>query len=142
MNSKRKIVHEYIGANIEKLLNDKPFKKYKFVMHVDNDLPNYVYMYLCEEHGFEFHCDEDHSIRTIFVSRESEISDRLDVRIGWSSYEVRHRLGVPTKSGKLWDRFDLANYSFHVSYGDDKRVEMITLMRNDVVPKYIVLHLQ
>ena len=135
MNRNRKMVHEYIGANIEKLLNDEPFKKYKFLMHVDNDLPNYVYMYVCEEHGFEFHCDEDKRIRTIFLSRDSELSDRLDVRIGWSSHEVRHRLGAPAKSGKLWDRFDLTKYALHVSYGPDKLVEMITLMRNDVIPK-------
>ncbi|WP_425106053.1 hypothetical protein [Ancylobacter sp.] len=135
MNSKSKMMQDYIGVNVEALLNDEPFRNYKFALSEVNDLPEYYCMYACEEYGFEFHCDEDKRITTIFVSRESDLSDRLDVRIGCSSHDVRHRLGVPTKSGKSWDRFDGAKYSFHVSYDQYDLVEMITLMRDDVVPR-------
>ncbi|WP_131833743.1 hypothetical protein [Ancylobacter aquaticus] len=135
MNSNIKMIYEYIGENIEILLNDEPFKNYKFTLNVENDIPNYLYMYVCEKHGFEFQCDEDKRITSIFVSRESDLSDRLDVRIDWDSHEVRHRLGVPTKSGKIWDRFDLTKYALHVSYGKSNLIEMITLMRNDVIPQ-------
>lgn len=134
MNNNRKMIQEYIGINIEVLLNDEPFKYYEFTLTVEKELPNYLYMYVCEEKGFEFHCDEEKRIITTFINRDSDLSDRLDVGIDWSSREVRHRLGVPTKSGKLWDRFDRANYALHVSYGQDDSVEMITLMHNDVVP--------
>lgn len=129
------MIHEYIGEKIETIFNDETFKEYNFNLSVEKDLPKHLYFYVCEEHGFEFQCEEDKRVITIFVSEKSNLSDRLEVGIGWKSHEVRHRLGVPTKSGKLWDRFDLKNYSLHVSYGQDNLVEMITLMSNDVVPK-------
>ena len=134
MNNNSRMIQEYIGQNIEILLNDEPFNNYEFTFSVAKDLPNHLYFYVCEKHGFEFQCGEDKIIITIFVSEQSDLSDRLDVRIGWDSHEVRHRLGVPTKSGKSWDRFDLSMYSLHVSYDQDDLVEMITFMRNDVVP--------
>lgn len=135
MNRKMKMIQDYIGVNVEQLLNDEPFRSYNFTISVERDLNEYSCAYICEEYGLEFHCDEDKRIRTIFLSRESDLSDRLDVRIGWSSHEVRHRLGVPTKSGKSWDRFDGTKYAFHVSYDQYDLVEMITLMRDDVVPR-------
>ena len=135
MNRNSKMLQEYIGDNAETLLNDEPFRNYKFTLDMEDDPPAYFYMYVCEKHGFEFHCDEKNRIKTIFVSKYSEISDRLDVCINWNSHEVRHRLGTPTKSGKLWDRFDLPNYALHISYDRDNLVDMITFMRNDVIPK-------
>lgn len=135
MSTNRNMLQEYIGAPIETILNDEPFKNYKFKKSVSRDLPKHLYFYVCEKHGFEFQCEEEKIITTIFVSKRSNLSDRLDVGIGWNSHEVQNRLGVPTKSGKSWDRFDLTNYSLHVSYGQDNLVEMITLMSNDVVPK-------
>lgn len=135
MNSSSRMIQEYIGKNAETLLNDETFKNYKFTLNVEKELPNYLYMYVCEKHGFEFQCYENKIITTIFVSRKSDLSDRLDIRINCNYHEVRYRLGTPFKSGKLWDRFELTNYALHVSYGQDNSVEMITLMRNDVIPK-------
>ena len=136
MLANTRMLHEYIGQISDILLRESPFLNYIFDKSTTHDLPRTTYNYECDLHGLYFICDDTHHIQTIFVTKNSELahSDRLEAHIGWSADDVIQKLGSPTKSGASWDRFHFDTHTLHAQYGQDGLVDMITLMRNDIVP--------
>jgi hypothetical protein len=138
----------YLGQNASCLLEAEPFKNWPVERSVDDDSdpPDVEYTFVgC---GLELNCDrEDERVRSIFLEAEAHAGTVLsEVPFHLRRHEVLARFGSPSKSGEgfsdpilgdfgPWDRFRSPEYAVHVQYkaGSDS-IEMITLMRNDVVP--------
>jgi phage tail tube protein FII len=95
--------------------------------------------------GVDVICDEDESVRTIFL--RAGVDELLsETSFSLTREEVLALFGSPSKSGAAtrhvvlgdsgaWDRFDLETATIHFQYRlDSGGIEMITLMRPDAVP--------
>ncbi|MEQ1737039.1 MAG: hypothetical protein ABL886_11630 [Rhodoglobus sp.] len=95
--------------------------------------------------GVEVICDEDESIRTIFLHAGADVS-LSELPFGCTREQVLERFGPPSKSGDgtqdpvlgasgAWDRFNVGPVTVHVQYRlKANGIQMITLMRSDRVP--------
>jgi hypothetical protein len=139
---------DYLGRKASCLLEAEPFKNWSVERSVDDDSDPPEVHYTFRNGGLELSCDrEDESVSSIFLEREEHAGTVLsDVPFNLGRDEVLARFGAPTKSGEQhshpilgdygpWDTFRLTEYTLHVQYTlDSDAIEMITLMRNDVVP--------
>lgn len=131
------------------MLTQVPFKNWKFEKSFENDLNKPRIDYTFPENGFDFICDANDKVRTIFLYSDGHRQFEgglIDLPFSLARQEVITRLGVPSKSGGLvndpilgefgpWDRFTKSGYSIHVEYkADAGSIGKITLMRADVVP--------
>jgi hypothetical protein len=136
----------YLGKPASTLLGAMPLSRWPFERSVDEDLPELLINYVCEQHGISLTCDEDEKIRTIFLTSDDFDQALFDIPFSSSRRKVLGLLGMSSKSGVAhthpilgeygaWDRFDGARHSIHVEYQSHvDRIRMITLMRADVVP--------
>jgi hypothetical protein len=136
---------EYLGVRASKLLTSQPFCRWSVKRSMESDLPEKEVYYEFEDHGVDVICDEDERVRTIFL--HAGVDESLS-SIPFTSHrkEVLELLGPPSKSGVAsrspvlgesgpWDRFSLGGMAIHVQYRvDSDEIELITLMRADVVP--------
>ena len=104
--------------------------------------------------GLSFSAEADGRVDTIFLHSDGHegyrgfdgsVPDALSFADDREA--VRRRLGEPSASGggriipflgkaPIWDRFDGAQYSLHVSYGDDGGpIELITVMLPEAIPR-------
>ena len=135
----------YLGAQSTVLLCSEPFVRSKARRSEDGIAPECEICYEFDALGVDVTCDSDGRIRAIFVHRWApDILSHVPFSLRRS--QVIDRLGTPSKSGAAshhailgpsgaWDRFDSATHSIHIEYAADAdEVELITLMRRDVVP--------
>lgn len=137
---------EYLGMPSSALMGAVPFRRWSFARSVDEDLPKRSINYTSEQHGISLTCDDDETIRSIFLTSDNFDQALLDIPFSSSRREVLNLLGVPSKSGDAhtsrflgeygaWDRFDSARHSIHVEFQPHAdSIKMVTLMRADVVP--------
>ena len=136
----------YLGKPASTLMEAGPFRRWSFERSVEEDLPELLIDYACEQHGISLTCDEDEKIQSIFLRADSFDQALLNIPFSSSRREVLDLLGVPSRRGEAytdsilceygaWDRFDGAFHSLHVQYEPHAyRIKMVTLMRADVVP--------
>ena len=139
----------WLGARAPVLLEGDPLRNWPVERTVEEDFDEELIEYVFTGRGLEMHCDEDESVNTVFLKSDDSArfdQDLFDLRFSANRAQVVERLGPPSKSGEkqvdpvfgesgAWDRFDRPDHSLHVQYRTDAdAVEMITLMRADVVP--------
>lgn len=141
----------FLGKPAAALLKASPFELWPSEKSVDEDLPERTINYVFSKQGLSITCDgeDDEKIQTIFLHPRELVDfdvELIDVPVSSTRREVLDRLGTPSKSGSprkseilgeygAWDRYDWPDYSLHVQYRTDAdQIEMITLMRHDVVP--------
>jgi hypothetical protein len=136
---------KYLGVHVSRLLASEPFSGWPLRRSLEDDLPEKEVWYEFEDHGVQVICDEDESIRTIFL--HAGVDESLsEISFALRRKEVLARFGAPSKSGAAtrhpvlsesgaWDRFILGTMTIHVQYRvDSDEIDMITLMRPDAVP--------
>lgn len=142
-------IAKYLGRKVSCLLEAEPFKNWPVERRVDDDCDPPVVGYTFRNCGLQLNCDrEDESVTCLFLEAEEYAGTLLsEVSFDLSRKEVLAQLGVPSESGSPhsdpilgdygpWDLFSGPEYTIHVEYRvDSDRIRMITLMRNDVVPK-------
>jgi hypothetical protein len=143
MSDKRLI--DYLGADVNELLRSPPFSGWGVTRSIEQDLPKKEVWYEFEGHGVEVICDEADRVETVFLHR-GDGEALSEVPYSLSRRQVLDHFGPPSKSGAAdripvlgdrgaWDRFTLPEGSIHVQYRLDRdEIEMITLMRPDVLP--------
>ncbi len=135
----------YLGAPVSTLLASEPFSKWLVRRSIESDLPRKEVWYEFDGRGVEVICDEDETIRTIFLHTGVDQS-LSDIPLTLTRQEVLERFGCPSASGPpmrhpvlgesgAWDRFSSAASTIHIQYrvGVDA-IDMITLLRPDAVP--------
>jgi hypothetical protein len=143
------MLEKYLGNLAATVLAEEPFRNWKFEKSLEADLKNPRIDYTFPENGFDFICDANDKVRTIFLYSDGHrrfVSGLVDLPFSSNRQDVISRMGKPSKSGGLindpilgefgpWDRFARSGYSIHVEYkADADSIEKITLMRADVVP--------
>lgn len=149
MNLTIETLANYLGKKASTLLGDPPFKNWTFKKSFENDLEKPLIDYVFAQDGFDFVCDDEDKVQTIFLFCDEtrrfkeEVQDLPFIS---SRQAVIDRLGPPSKSGEkvssrilgeygAWDRFARPEYTIHVEYRLNADViNKITLMRADVVP--------
>jgi len=141
---------KYVGSYVSELLQGEPFKHWPVERSVDDDLDEILINYIFDGHGLSVICDNDERIRTVFLHADDYGSFRepaFEIPFSTSREGVLKHFGTPSKSGGKftdpvlgeyggWDRFSLPYVTIHVEYKPDAdEIKLITLMRNDVVPK-------
>jgi hypothetical protein len=139
----------YLGREASTLLGDPPFKNWTFEKSFENDLEKPLIDYVFAQDGFDFVCDDEDKVQSIFLyCDESRRFDEgvQDLPFTSSRQVVIACLGPPSKSGGkvtsrilgecgAWDRFARPEYAIHVEYRlNADIINKITLMRADVVP--------
>jgi len=129
------------------MLTAYPFKNWNFKKSYDDDLEliNYIFTH----NGIDIVCDRDNKISTIFLYADETrcfVEELQDIPLSATRQEVIDHFGVPSRSGtgisdpKLgehgaWDRFSRPSYYIHFEYrANADRINLVTLMRADVVP--------
>jgi len=138
---------EYLGKNVDCLLQSAPFKQWPVKRAVDSDADPPVIGYVFEGCGLQLNCDMDGRVRSIFLEAEEHDGYIMsEVQLDSSRERVIELFGTPSKSGGStshpvlgdlgpWDRFRRPGYTVHVEYRiGSEGIEKITLMRNDVAP--------
>jgi hypothetical protein len=133
-----------LGRPAREVLEAEPFSRWRATRSIDPEFGDEI-RYKLEGHGVELICDASDRIRTVFLRRrDGEALAGLPYSLTRS--EVLSRFGTPAKSGSAtriaglgdigpWDRFPIPQGALHVQYRLDRdEIEMITLMRADVVP--------
>jgi hypothetical protein len=138
---------EYMGRHVASMFEVAPFKNWPFERSVEADLEELRIDYIFTGRALVIECDRNEAVCVIFMRREEYdgfILSEIPFTLGRK--EVLDRLGVPSKSGEkisdpilgecgAWDRFVRSNFTIHVEYSADvDAINMITLMRSDVVP--------
>jgi hypothetical protein len=138
---------EYLGRPVASLLEDAPFRNWPFERSVEAGLEELRIYYVFTGRGLEVICDHDETVAVIFIHREEcdgFILSEIPFTLGRK--EVLDHLGMPSKSGeKIFDPilgeygprdlFVHPRFAVHVEYqADTDAINMITLMRSDVVP--------
>jgi|SRR5688572_6576797 len=149
MSLTTKTLANYLGSPASVILAEPPFKNWIFEKSYENDLEELRINYIFPENGVDLVCDAEERVTTIFLysdqTRRFE-EDLLDLPFLFTRRQVIECLGPPSKSGGRtndpvlgeygpWDRFAMPDYSIHVQFRvDADRINLITLMRADVVP--------
>jgi hypothetical protein len=136
---------KYLGVHVSTLLASEPFSGWPVKRSLEGDLPKKEVWYEFDEDGVEVICDEDESIRTIFL--HARVDESLsEISFSLSRTEVLDRFGPASKSGAAtrhpvlgesgaWDRFNLGTMTIHFQYRVDfDEIELVTLMRPDAAP--------
>lgn len=149
MNLTTETFSRYLGRPAEDLLSDAHFKDWKFERSIVKDVKRPRIDYLFPSNGFDFICDLDGKVRTIFLHAHGnrQFADQLvDLPFSATRTEVLSQFGAPSKSGGVikdpilgefgpWDRFTVTGHSIHVEYSPNcENIRKITFMRADVVP--------
>jgi len=143
-----KKMSEYLGRPAARLLRAAPFREWPVERSVDDDTAPTRVSYSFPGCGLQLICDPDgERIRTVFLRAADHGGAMLsEIPFRSTREQVLAYFGTPSKSGEpssspilgdsgAWDRFRRAEHTVHVQFRcDSDRVEMITLMRNDVVP--------
>ncbi|MEM7248717.1 MAG: hypothetical protein AAF533_25530 [Acidobacteriota bacterium] len=136
---------EYLGRPAAALLEAEPFCAWGVRRTVDGGQPSTEVRYELEGDHVELLCDQDESVRSIFL-RPGVDESLSEISFSSRREAVRERFGVPETSGEphhdpilgdygAWDRFDMGLAAIHFQYRPDSDgIAMITLMRPDVVP--------
>lgn len=135
----------YLGKSATDLLASAPFSSWVFSKSIDDDLAEMRINYSCESENFDFVCDSDDRITTIFLTSALFAYQEIDLPTGSSRNDVIAAFGKPSRCGQpsndpilgeygAWDRYDLVNYSLHIEYRVYvDQVKMVTLMIPSVV---------
>lgn len=141
----------YLGKPSAYLLEAEPFRGWPVERHVDNESDPPEVGYVLTNVGLEFRCDsQDERVRTLFVTAaECQGIVLSEIPLYLCREDILERFGTPSKCGKgsthpvlgnsgPWDRFQRSAYTLHVEYRTDAdSIQMITSMRNDVVPRQV-----
>jgi hypothetical protein len=136
---------EYLGSDVSRLLASEPFSRWRFTRSVEEDLPKKEVWYEFHERSVEVICDENETIRTIFL--HAGVDQVLAViPFELTRQQVLDRFGSPSQSGAPmrdpvlgaygpWDRFTSDNGTVHIEYRvDADSIKLISLIRSDAVP--------
>lgn len=149
MNLTVETLASYLGKDASAILGDAPFKNWSFERSFESDLDKPLIDYVFAHDGFDFVCDSENKVQTVFLFSDKSRRFKEDVQdlpFALSREAVIARLGQPSRSGGrvsskilgergAWDRFDHHAYSIHVEYRlDVDTINKITLMRADGVP--------
>lgn len=139
----------YLGEKASVLLADLSFKGWTFDRSSDSFGGKSLIDYICDQDGFNFVCDDDDRVRSIFLSFEPRgcfKNEVEDIPRECGRRAVAARLGAPAASAGpysdailgqigVWDRFDRPGYAIHVEFrSDTDAIRRIALMRADAVP--------
>ena len=136
---------EFLGLSISQLLESRPFTEFSFQRTVETKLPRIEVWYEFEGRHVDVICDEDETIRTIFLYANAD-QELCEIPFGASRSSVTDLLGEPVDHGGpidhavlgrsgSWDRYVYDDAAIHVQYefGAD-RSHIVTLMRLDAIP--------
>ena len=129
------------------LLEAEPFNGVDFYRTAEMDIDRPCIDFQFPSLGVDVVCDLDQRIRAILLSAggQGKVS-LIDLPSSLRREEVREALGEPSKSGAEstssilgpsggWDRFLRGKYTIHIEYKiRSDEINMVTLMRNDIVP--------
>ena len=139
---------KYLGQHSSYILDSSIFKNWQVQRSIDEDADPPLVNYSLENSLLELSCDlEDERIRSLFIKNEEHLGETLsDVSFSIDRDSLAQKFGTPSKSGKEfsdpilgeygpWDRFQMDEYTIHFQFSvDSKKIVMMTLMRNDVLP--------
>ncbi len=140
---------QFLGKPACSLLEVEPFQTWPVKRRVDDDSDPPVVYYTFPGCGLQLSCDrgEHELLHSVFLKAEEHAGIVLsEVPFNQRREQVLARFGLPSRSSERvvddilgefgpWDRFQMPEYTVHVQYKlESDTIEMITLMRNDVVP--------
>lgn len=142
-------IAEYLGKNVSIILNETPFKNWPVEKITEDELEEKLTSYTFNGHGLELNCDPNDNVSAIFLhpNKYGGFDESLfEISFSLSRKQVLEHFGTPSKSGEKnssailgdsgpWDLFTRLGYAIHVEYRTDSdRINLITLMRSDVIP--------
>lgn len=142
---------KYIGENISKLLDTKPFANWKFERFVeDDDMLEPGVDYIFYGHGLEVNCNDNDYIRTIFLHSDSyggTDKSLVDIPFSFTREKVLKYFNMPPERSKEGfvdpilgeigghDRFRLSDALVHIQYKPKiDEIKTITFMKEDAFP--------
>jgi len=142
-------ISRYLGEPVSRMLEDAPFREWRFVQSVEEGAEEPRISYVFSGHGLQLWCEPSGLVRSMFLRPEatgSLAAHLCDLPFDFDREQVLRRLGVPEKSGPMtkdailgwfgpWDRFARSEYAIHIQYRFEcEGIALITLMRCDTVP--------